>query len=466
MFKKHIAAVAAALSLMAAGGSLAASGAAPIDEQKIEQILKSVAPSVVKVEARNGVRKVATGVVVDKDGTIVTTALISPRDEKITVWTFEGREYPADFKGFDIETGLAVIQVKDKRLPAVSLGKSADARPGAWTGAIGLSPENTPAITQGIVSTSSEERLRLNLWVIPGASGSPIVNSEGRMTGVIRGAYIDERPFVFEFNDRQYAGRGTVISRAEAPASGMAVAVPIDLVLSVVGDIKKNGRVLRGWIGIDAFESEGRLEIIEVMAKSPAETAQLRSGDIIVRFEGREVVSGAVFTREIRKHKPGSEIVIGIRREGEDKNVRVKLGEYSEEESRRDLESRFPKLFPPLEDQVTIFKTLAGQERMITSTLGPRTIGVSLEELTRELAVHFGSKDGLGLLVTHFPADSSARKAGLKVGDVLLKADGKALATIDVFLSIIERKKKDEKVRLEILRERKPLTVEVPVVEY
>ena len=92
-----------------------ASAAGPIDEQKIEKIMKTVAPSVVKVEARNGVRKVATGVVIDKDGTIVTTALISPRDEEITVLTSDGKQHKADFKGFDTSTGLAVIQVKDKR---------------------------------------------------------------------------------------------------------------------------------------------------------------------------------------------------------------------------------------------------------------------------------------------------------------------------------------------------------------
>ncbi|MBN1938300.1 MAG: PDZ domain-containing protein [Candidatus Aminicenantes bacterium] len=463
MLIRRVFAIGAALGLFAAGWCQAAAGDAPVEEQRIEHILKTVAPSVVKVEARNGIRKVATGVVIDKDGTIVTTALISPRDEKITILTFEGREYTADFKGFDLESGLAVIQVKNKGLPAISLGQTGDARPGAWTGAVGFSPENTPAITQGIVSSVTDERLRLNLWVMPGASGSPVVNSEGRMTGVLRGTYVDEQPFVFTFQDRQYTGRGTVISRAQAPSSGMSVAVPVDIVLSVAGDIKKNGKVLRGWIGIDVLESEGRLEIVEVKPKSPAELAKLKEGDLIVRIDGSGVDSGADFSREIRKRKPGQDALLGIHRNGEEVKVMVKVGEYTEEEGRRELESRFTRLFPPpLEDQVSVFKTLGGRNRLF---FGPtKNIGMSLQELTRELAVHFGSKEGLGLLVTHFPADSPAEKAGLKVGDVLVKADGRDLETIDTLFFIMDRKKAGEKITFEILRERKTITIEVPVV--
>ncbi len=152
MSHRHFLFKAALLALVLAAGSLSAVAAAvPADERNIESILKSTAPSVVKVEARNGVRKIATGVVIDAEGTIVTTALISPRDEKITVRTFDGKQYPADFKGFDTLTGLAVIEVKNTGLAPIALGTTADARPGVWAGAVGFSPEDTPAVTQGIV---------------------------------------------------------------------------------------------------------------------------------------------------------------------------------------------------------------------------------------------------------------------------------------------------------------------------
>jgi len=452
------------LGLLAAGLGLAATNDAPVDEKNIEQILKAVSPSVVKVEVRNGVRRIATGVVINKDGTIVTTALISPRDEKITILTFEGKQLSADFKGFDTSTGLAVIQVKDKGLPAIALGKTADARPGAWTAAVTFSPENTPAVTQGIVSSATEDRIRLNLWVMPGASGGPIVNSEGRLTGVLRGSYIAEQPVVIEFQDRQYAGSGTIISRAEAPSSGMAVAVPVDLVLSVAGDIMKNGKVLRGWMGFDVLEAEGRLEIVGITPRSPAELAKLKTGDMIVRLDGKDISSGMVMTQEIRKRKPGTEIVLGIKRDGADKDVRVKLGEYPEEEGRIELETRFPSLFPQMQPPSRSFTPRRNLEDFFTVG-SQKYVGAKVQELTKELAEYFGSKDGKGLLVGEVNPGGPAEKAGIKVGDVLVKADGKALEFVTDLTEIIEAKKKGEKIKVEILRDKKALTIEVTVAE-
>jgi len=449
---------------LAAFLSPVASAAGPIDEQKIEKIMKTVAPSVVKVEARNGVRKIATGVVIDTEGTIVTTALISPRDEEITVRTFDGKQYEADFKGFDTSTGLAVIEVKGKNLASVVLGTAADVRPGVWVGAIGFSPENTPAVTQGIVSSATEDRIRLNLWVMPGSSGSPVVNSEGRMVGVLRGTYVDDQPVFFEFRERQIVGSGTVLSRAEAPSSGMALAVPVDIVRSVAGDIRKDGKVLRGWIGVLVAEKDGLLEINEVESKSPAELAKLKAGDVIVRVEGNDVSSGIAFSREIRKRKPGTEVVLGILRDGAGKDVKVKLGEFTAEDGRRELEILFPGLFPPLQPRLKPGGPPERPEKFFFWE-NRKYIGVTLQELTKDLAVFFGAKDGKGLLVTEFASESPAQKAGLKIGDVILKADDREVESVARLSDLIRNKKKEDKVKLEILRDKKTLTVEVPVAE-
>ncbi|MCX6565429.1 MAG: PDZ domain-containing protein [Candidatus Aminicenantes bacterium] len=447
-----------------AAGLSAAAAAGPIDEQKIENIMKAVTPSVVKVEARNGVRKIATGVVIDTEGTIVTTALISPRDEEITIRTFDGKQFKAEFKGFDTSTGLAVIEVKNKNLVPVVLGTAADVRPGVWVGAIGFSPENTPAVTQGIVSSATEDRIRLNLWVMPGSSGSPVVNSEGRLIGVLRGTYVDDQPVFFEFREQQIVGSGTVLSRAEAPSSGMALAVPADVVRSVAGDIRKDGKVLRGWIGVLVAEKDGRLEINEVEPKSPAELAKLKAGDVIVRIEGTDISSGIVFSREIRKRKPGAEVVLGILRDGAGKDVKVKLGEFTEEDGRRELETRFPGLFPPPQSGLKPGSP-PDQPGKFFLWENRKYIGVTLQELTKDLAVFFGAKDGKGLLVTEFAPESPAQKAGLKIGDVILKADDRAMESVADLSDLIRNKKKEDRVKLEILRDKKTLSVEVPVAE-
>ncbi len=169
--RKRIRSISAAAALLPllflnAAASSASDPAAPLDDMGIEAVAKLVYPAVVRVEAHNGMRKIATGVVMDKDGYIVTTALISPREEAITVITTDGRRIKADFIGLDSHTRLAVLKAKEKLPAAVALGKAESLTPGTWVGVVGLSPENTPAVTQGIISSVAPDWLRLNAYQV------------------------------------------------------------------------------------------------------------------------------------------------------------------------------------------------------------------------------------------------------------------------------------------------------------
>jgi len=442
-----------------------------IDEKKIEDITKKVYPTVVKVEARNRTKKVATGVVIDKDGYIVTTALISPRDEEITVITSEGKRIEAKFLGMDLETNLALIQAKEKDLTPITMGKASDLSPGSWIGVVSFSPENTPAITQGIVSSISEERLRLNVWVIPGSSGSPVVDKEGQMVGLLRGIYSENKPVVFEFREQKVAGTGYVFSKAEAPSSGMAVAIPVEIVKAVTSEIKEKGKVRRGWLGVlIADNEEGRVEITDVSEESPAELAKLKEGDIVLQIEGKDVTNSQMLASEIRKKKPGQDVTLKIEREGKALDVKVKLGEYTEEEAKRELELRFPRLFPPmLPEPPTVAPSVRPKAPKPPKDLWTwekrKYIGIYLEEISRELSEHFGLKEGRGLLVSSFSEDSPAEKAGLKVGDVIFKVDGKRVETVNELSGLIQDKKKGEKIKIEFLRDKKTMSVDVEVEE-
>jgi serine protease Do len=457
---------AAALAL--AGAAQAATGkAAMIDDKKIEDITRLTAPSVVRVEARDGIRKVATGVVLDKDGFIATTALISPRDEEIRITTSDGKSFKAEFKGFDTQTGIALLQVKDKGLAPIAMGKSADMKPGAWIGVIGLSPEATPAVTQGIVSSVSPTGLRLNVWVVPGSSGSPVVNGDGRMVGLLRGTYTDDQPVLFEFRERTTVGSGFAFSRGEGPSAGLALAVPMDVVASVAADIKKNGKVLRGWLGVSTGDLDGKIVIAGVEPKSPADLAKLKEDDVILKIDGKDQTTGQGLTQEVRSRKPGAEVTLKIERDGKPLDVKVKLGEYSEDNAKRELEIRFPSLFPQILPRPpksgtpppakSPFETFRWEKRKFIDT--------TLQPMNKELAEAWGAKDGYGLLVVALGEEGPARKAGLKVGDIILKADGKKVEEVADLSGLLQDKKKGDKVKLDVVRDKKALTIEVPVAE-
>lgn len=436
------------------------------DKVKIEDIAKRVYPSVVKVEVKNLVRKVATGVVIDKEGFIVTTALMFPREEKISVITSEGQRIDAKFLGMDPETNLALIQAKDSRLTPITIGQTKDISPGSWIGVISFSPENTSAVTQGIVSSISPERIRLNVWVVRGASGSPVVDRNGRMVGLLRGVYFEEHPVAFEFQEKEVVGRGLVLSRAEAPASGMAQAIPVEVVSKVISEIKEKGKVSRGWLGVRIAENEaGKVEIVEIDRESPAEMAKLRERDIILEVDGKAVTGDKMLGDEIRKRKPGETVTLKLERDGKATEIKVKLGEYPEEEFRRALELKFPRLFP-LKPATPVEPFLRAEPKTYAWSLFKRKyIGVSLQETTRELAEYFGVKEGTGLLVAKVKEGSPAEKAGLKAGDVIVQADGERVEKIQALNDLIKDKPKGSKIKVEFLRDRKKMTAEVEVEE-
>jgi len=450
-----------------------------LQDNLMEGISKKVFDSVVKVEARNGLKKVATGVVIDKDGYIVTTGLIWPRNEEIIITASDGRRSEAKFLGMDPETRLALIQAKEKSLTPIALGKSSGLSPGSWIGVVSVSPENAPQVTQGIVSSVASDRLRLNVWVTRGASGSPVVNRDGQMVALLRGIYSEDQPVVFEFREKEVVGSGYVFDTAEAPSSGMALAVPVEIVRTIAAEIKEKGKVSRGWVGISFSENEdGQIEVRDVEKDSPAELAEIRTGDILVSIDGKKLVGAPVLRSEIRRRKPGQDVKFELLRDGKTVEVKVKLGEYPEKEARRELELRFPRLFPPAVPAPPAPETLPKPDKapkapkILTERFGTwpgwekrKYIGVYMESLNKELLEFFGVKEESGLLVNRLTKDGPAEKAGVKVGDVVVRADGKKLDSVNGLSELIQDKKKGDRVKLEIIRDKKPLTLEVEVAE-
>ncbi len=438
-----------------------------LSEPQIEDVTQKVFPCVVKVEARNMMRKVATGVVIDTDGHIVTTALITPRDEKIFITTSGGERVEAEFLGMDSETNLAVIQAKEIKLVPITMAKSEKLSPGMWIGVVSISPENTPQVTQGIVSSVADERVRLNVWVGQGMSGSPVVNKQGQMVGLLRGVYVDEQPIAFSFQEKEVVGTGYVFSKAEAPASGMAVATPVDIVEFVATEIIEKGKVARGWLGVRIWTNEeDRVEIIEVDKDSPAEIADLKEGDVVIEFDGEEVVDTELLAKMIRMKKPGDTVKVKIERKGKSQDVEVKLGEMTEEGVWSDFEQKFPSLFVPKERGEAWSRPEFARPEVLRLGFGQRKfIGVGVQELNPELSEYFGIEKGTGILISSVEKDGPADKAGLKVGDVVIAADGEKMERSQDLVNLIQDKEKGDKIKIEYLRNKKKGTVEVEIEE-
>lgn len=253
------------------------------------------------------------------------------------------------------------------------------------------------------------------------------------------------------------------------------MAVPVDIVETIAAEIREKGKVQRGWLGLSiAQDEEGRIDVVGVDDESPAELAKLREGDVILKFGNQDVTSTQMLASEIRKRKPGEDVILKVERDGKPMEVKVKLGEYPEAEAKRELELRFPRLFPPLPPPMAVTpkdkapkppKAFVSPRAREFSWERRKFIGVYLDELNAEVSEYFGVKEGIGLLVNRLTDKGPAQKAGLRVGDVIVKAEGNPVETVNELSGIVQNKKKGDKVKLEILREKKPLTFDVEVEE-
>lgn len=435
-------------------------------DNNIKEITKKVVPSVVKVESINGMRKVATGVVIGKDGFIVTTALVSPVGTEISVETSEGKKYEAEFIGMDPVTHIALVKAGANEWKSIEWGEKKNIEVGSWISVVSVSPENSPAVTEGIVSSIAEDKIRLNVCVMPGSSGSPVINEKGQMVGLIRGVYSGQTEFgVYDDDDiDRRLSRGTFsLSIIGTPISGLAVAIPIDVVKKVATEIKEKGKVQRGWLGVSIIENQvEEIEVLDVDKDSPAEKAGLKKGDVVLQFDKEKVISPDMLAHKIRMHKPGDKVEIMIKRGTGTENIKVELGEYSDKYIMEEFKEKFPILFSP--DKFKLEKIITPREKAFSFMRREKNyIGVYLEEINRDLSKYFGVSEGTGLLIAKIVKDGPAEKSGLKVGDVIIRVDGKRIEKMIEIEEIIRQKKDDRKIRIEVIRDRKVKEFEVQV---
>jgi len=256
-------------------------------------------------------RSLGSGVIYDTAGHVVTNYHVVAQATQVSVQLRDGREAPARLVGLDRDTDLAVLQIQLSDLPAMELGRSDRLQVGEPVLAIGNPLGLGQTVTQGIVSATGRGRLGVSTFenfiqtdaaINFGNSGGALVNARGELVGI-----------------------NTAVIARNAGIEGIGFAIPVDLVRGVVDAIVREGRVIRGWIGIrpqslkpeEARQfgfPEGSVIVTAVYRGAPAATEGVRPGDVITQVEGKSINGAEELLARIAARAPGDAVTLTVRR--------------------------------------------------------------------------------------------------------------------------------------------------------
>ncbi|MCX6551425.1 MAG: trypsin-like peptidase domain-containing protein [Acidobacteria bacterium] len=346
-----------------------------------------------------------SGFLLTPDGEILTNHHVVDGAERLTVKLADGRSLRARIVGGDPDTDVALIKVDGVHdLPVVRLGDSNTLRVGEWVCAIGnpLAYEHT--VTVGVVSylgrklfdESLDNYIQTDAAINLGNSGGPLINTNGEVIGI--SAAISSR------------------------ANNIGFAVPIDQARDVLDQLRRNGRVSRGYIGVSLHDVDEDLQrslqlgnsrgalVEDVTAGTPAERAGLRRYDLITAVDGRQVLRAEELIRDVAARHPGSEATLRVVRDGRAQLVTVHLTERPPRDENAD--DAAPPLPPTRSDR------------------RGNGIGLAVEELTRQVVSRFKLPTALsGVVVAAVDPSSPADAAELQHGDVIIEINRKPVRT-------------------------------------
>jgi len=342
-----------------------------------------------------------SGFVISRDGYILTNNHVVEGADTITVKLNDGRELKAEIVGTDPQTDVAVIKVKGDSLPVLPLGSSHSLEVGEWVMAIGNPFGLAQTVTVGVVSAKGrsgvgivdyEDFIQTDAAINPGNSGGPLLNLEGRAVGI-----------------------NTAIFSKSGGYMGIGFAIPIDMAKKIYTQLIDKGSISRGFLGVviqnitpalaKSFgleKTEGVL-ISQVNKDSAAEKAGLSTGDVIVKFDGTPVKKVGPFRNRVALSAPGSKHTVIVVRNGKEKTVTVKLG------------------------------TLESGHTAQAPSKAEDTLGLTVQNLTPELAERLGYETDSGVIITGVEPGSAAAAAGLTPGILILEVNKKPVKNTSEF---------------------------------
>ena len=366
-------------------------------------------------------RGLGSGVIVDRSGYIVTNNHVIDKADEIKIVLGDKREFLATVVGTDPKTDLAVLKIDGKDLPTVKWGNSDTLEVGEYVLAIGNPFGLNQTVTLGIVSAVGradvgiadyEDFIQTDAAINPGNSGGAMVNVRGELVGI-----------------------NTAIFSRSGGYMGIGFAVPSNMVRNVMESLVQRGKVIRGWLGVSIqgvtpdlaknfglSDAKGAL-VSEVLAGSPADTSGIKSGDVIVTFDGKEVEDQTALRNIVAQTAVGKDVKVKVVRDGKSKTIKVKIGEQPKDVASIGEESRGVQG--------------GGDNKAL--------VGLEVRNLNAEIAERLGlPPDSKGVVVTDMDPSSKAAEAGLRVGDIINEINREPVKNVEDFKRIVAKLGKDD----------------------
>ena len=365
-----------------------------------------------------------SGFIISEKGHILTNNHVVEDADVVKVILSDNREFVAKIVGTDPQTDVALLKIDDpSNLPVLPLGDSNALEVGEWVIAIGNPFGLSQTVTVGVVSATGRSSVGINEYenfiqtdaaINPGNSGGPLINARGEAVGI-----------------------NTALFSRTGGYMGIGFAIPVNMAKSIEDQLQKQGKVTRGWLGVqiqninkdlaDSFglkKAEGIL-VSEVQENSPASSAGLLRDDIILRLNGEALEDVSDLRNRVALLPPDSKATLDILRDGREKKVQVTIGE-----------------------QPSNFSKVAGKAVKEKETLDK--YGLTLQELTPELAEKFEYKSKSGLIISDVQSGSPADFAGLKPGYLVEEIDKMKVQSLADLKKALDKGGKPGKILLRV----------------
>ncbi len=367
-------------------------------------------------------QSLGSGFIISADGYVLTNNHVIADADEIIVRLSDRSELEAKLVGTDPRSDVALLKVEGKGLPIVKLGKSEELKVGEWVLAIGSPFGFDHSVTAGIVSAKGRSLpnesyvpfIQTDVAINPGNSGGPLFNLAGEVVGI---------------NSQIFTRSGGFM--------GLSFAIPMSVAMDVADQLKADGKVSRGWLGVviqevnkDLAESFGLDKpagalVAQVLEEGPAAKGGLQVGDVILALDGKPIIMSADLPHLVGALKPGSKVELDVVREGSRKSLKLSIGALPE-------------------DGDVVAGSAPGVER------SSNRLGVKVVELTAEQKKSLDLKGGV---VISEVQEGPAAMIGLRPGDVITHLNNQAINSAKTFTEVAQALPKNRSVSMRVLRQ-------------